>query len=113
MPVVMQMPGHAAGRHVQGAAVTTPAAPCTNGCRGETRLKDASLMHGAQDTPAAAGNRALRARGVAEPQMGNPTRSWPWVPTMRARVKLPTLSCLLIFSGGSKCTTPSISGASA
>jgi hypothetical protein len=32
---------------------------------------------------------------------------------MRARVNSPTFSCLLIFSGGSRRTVPSISGASA
>ena len=47
------------------------------------------------------------------PQIGNATRSCPCVPTMRARVNSPTLSVLLIFSGGNNFTVPSISGASA
>ena len=46
-------------------------------------------------------------------QTGTATRSWPCVPTIRALVNSPTLSVLLIFSGGSNFTTPSISGASA
>ena len=46
-------------------------------------------------------------------QTGMAIRSCPWAPTMRARVNSPTLSVLLIFSGGSSLTTPSISGASA
>ena len=41
------------------------------------------------------------------------TRSWPSVATIRACVNSPTLKVLLTFSGGSRRTTPSISGASA
>ena len=44
---------------------------------------------------------------------GTATKSWPCVPTMRARVNSPTFNVLLIFSGGSSFTVPSISGASA
>ena len=46
-------------------------------------------------------------------QMGCATKSWPSVPTMRAEVNSPTFMVLLIFCGGNKRTTPSISGASA
>ena len=59
---------------------------------------------------------AFKTEGAArlfESQTGRATRSCPSVPTMRARVNSPTLRVLLIFSGGSRRTTPSISGASA
>jgi hypothetical protein len=45
--------------------------------------------------------------------MGIATKSCPCAATMRALVNSPTFKVLLIFSGGSKRTTPSISGASA
>jgi len=47
------------------------------------------------------------------PQIGWATRSWPWVATTRALVNSPTFKVLEAFSGGSRCTVPSISGASA
>ncbi len=50
---------------------------------------------------------------VSPIQKGMATKSCPWVWSTRALVNSPTLSCLLIFSGGSRCTMPSISGASA
>ena len=46
-------------------------------------------------------------------QNGTPIKSCPCTPTIRALVNSPTLSVLLIFSGASNFTTPSISGASA
>jgi hypothetical protein len=69
------------------------------------------------------GSRAGRLRGKRDhggppeltraAQIGSATRSCPSTPRTRARVNSPTLSVLLIFSGGSRRTTPSISGASA
>lgn len=44
---------------------------------------------------------------------GSATRSCPSAATMRACVKVPVFKVLLIFSGGSSLTIPSISGASA
>ena len=63
-------------------------------------------------TPGAC-TRAMQRYGPRPAQIGSATRSWPSVPTMRARVNSPTLSCLLTFSGGKRRTRPSISGASA
>ena len=46
-------------------------------------------------------------------QIGCATRSWPCVATTRALVNSPTFKVLEAFSGGSRWTVPSISGASA
>ena len=75
-----------------------------------TRLQASGSVPRASHVAPLAGPGPGRGAGVYR---GRPIRSCPWVSTMRARVNSPTLSCLLIFSGGSRRTTPSISGASA
>ena len=75
-------------------------------CRGAGLTLGSSML-------ASSLNNERKARHTPPHQMGSATRSWPCVSTMRARVNSPTFMVLLIFSGGSRRTTPSISGASA